>query len=124
MLSVIAWSETYKAAAETKARLGLQVDNQYPETPANREICQQQQNANMAKIGAGIDAIEEALRLRPDYEDAMAYLNLLYRRKADLECANASARAADVRIADEWSDKAMAARKTKVRNMEQQPSAQ
>jgi hypothetical protein len=27
--------------------------------------------------------LEKALTLRPDYDDAMAYLNLLYRKKAD-----------------------------------------
>lgn len=34
-------------------------------------------------IDEGIDSLKKAIDLRPDYDDAMAYLNLLYRRKAD-----------------------------------------
>jgi tetratricopeptide (TPR) repeat protein len=34
-------------------------------------------------IDEGIDALNRALKLRPDYDDAMAYLSLLYRQKAD-----------------------------------------
>ena len=39
------------------------------------------------------------------------YLNLTYRRKADLECPDDAARKADLAKADEWSQKAMGARK-------------
>ena len=42
----------------------------------------------LAKAGPmvddGINALQKALQLRPDYDDAMAYLSLLYRRKADM----------------------------------------
>ncbi len=34
-------------------------------------------------IDEGITDLQKAISLRPDYDDAMAYLNLLYRRKAD-----------------------------------------
>jgi tetratricopeptide (TPR) repeat protein len=34
-------------------------------------------------IDEGIADLQKAIQLRPDYDDAMAYLNLLYRRKAD-----------------------------------------
>jgi len=34
-------------------------------------------------IDEGIDALQKAIQIRSDYDDAMAYLNLLYRRKAD-----------------------------------------
>ena len=41
----------------------------------------------------------------------MSYLNLMYRRKADLDCGNAAAQKADIAQADEWRDKAMGTRK-------------
>ena len=41
----------------------------------------------------------------------MEYLQLTYRRKADLECGNDAARKADLAKADEWTQKAMGARK-------------
>lgn len=34
-------------------------------------------------IDEGIEYLKKALTLKPDYDDAMAYLSLLYRRKAD-----------------------------------------
>ena len=61
-----------------------------------------------AKFGAivdeGVTNLKKAVELRPDYEDAMAYLNLLYRQKADLE-ATPDARASDLKLADELMDK-------------------
>jgi tetratricopeptide (TPR) repeat protein len=35
-------------------------------------------------IDEGITDLQKAISVRPDYDDAMAYLNLLYRRKADM----------------------------------------
>ncbi len=65
--------------------------------------------------------LKKALQLRPDYDDAMAYLNLMYREKGDLECDDPAARAADLKTADEWVDKTMATKKAKA---EKQPGAQ
>jgi hypothetical protein len=35
-------------------------------------------------VDDGISDLKKAIVNRPDYDDAMAYLNLLYRRKADM----------------------------------------
>jgi hypothetical protein len=43
----------------------------------------------------------------------MVYLNLLYRLRADMECGNKEAHAADLKKSNEWADMAMAARKKK-----------
>jgi glycosidase len=43
----------------------------------------------------------------------MAYLNLLYREQADLDCDNPDARKTDLKTADEWVDKTMATKKEK-----------
>jgi hypothetical protein len=51
----------------------------------------------------------------------MAYMNLMYREKADVECDDLAARAADLKTADEWVDKTMATKKAKA---EKQPGAQ
>jgi hypothetical protein len=37
----------------------------------------------------------------------------MYREKADVECDDPAARAADLKTADEWVDKTMAAKKAK-----------
>src|ERR1700675_4643059 len=62
----------------------------------------------LAKYGSlideGISDLQKAITLRPDYDDAMAYLNLLYRRKADT-VESASERASLQKQADDLVDK-------------------
>jgi hypothetical protein len=55
-------------------------------------------------IEEGITDLQKAIQLRPDYDDAMAYLNLLYRRKADM-VENADERASLLKQADDLVDK-------------------
>jgi hypothetical protein len=55
-------------------------------------------------IEEGIEALKHAMSLRPDYDDAMAYLNLLYRRKADT-VADEHSRTEWTRLAGEQVDK-------------------
>jgi tetratricopeptide (TPR) repeat protein len=56
-----------------------------------------------ATIDEGIQALNRALELKPDYDDAMTYLNLLYRRKADT-VDSAAERARLTQMADELLD--------------------
>ena len=51
--------------------------------------------------------------MRQDYDDAMVYVNLLYLRKADMACNDPEARAESKKMSEEWSNKAMDARKRK-----------
>jgi tetratricopeptide (TPR) repeat protein len=55
-------------------------------------------------IQEGIQNLQKAIEIRPDYDDAMAYLNLMYRQKADLE-SDPGARDSDQKLADELVDK-------------------
>src|SRR5215471_2323647 len=55
-------------------------------------------------IDEGIDNLKKAIEVRPDYDDAMAYLNLLYRRKADA-VDSADQRAQLLKEADDLVDK-------------------
>lgn len=55
-------------------------------------------------IDEGITALQKAITLRPDYDDAMAYLNLLYRRKADT-VESADERASLLKQADDLVDR-------------------
>jgi tetratricopeptide (TPR) repeat protein len=57
-----------------------------------------------ALIDEGIAALKKAIQIRPDYDDAMAYLNLLYRRKADT-VESETERAELVKQADDLIDK-------------------
>jgi tetratricopeptide (TPR) repeat protein len=108
-VAVIDWTQTYQPRMEQRAKLGLG-----PNEPLkDKKVCEQLRAANLDKVEEGRQMLEKALQLRPDYDDAMAYLNLMYREQADIECGDAAARAEDLKKADEWVDKTMATKKAK-----------
>jgi len=86
----------------------------------DKKVCAEIKEKNTANVQEGIDNLTKALQLRPDYDDAMAYLNLMYRERADIQCDDPAARSADLKTADEWVDKTMATKKAKA---EKQPTA-
>ncbi|MGA7092100.1 MAG: hypothetical protein WBX12_15600, partial [Candidatus Acidiferrales bacterium] len=55
----------------------------------------------------GMTNLNKAIEIRSDYDDAMAYLNLLLRQKADME-STTEARNADLQQADELVEKVKA----------------
>jgi tetratricopeptide (TPR) repeat protein len=115
-VAVIDWTESYQPRMEERNKIGLK-----PEQPLNdKKVCHMLQEKNSDVIKDGIDMLQQALKLRPDYDDAMAYLNLLYRERADLQCDDPAARAADLKEADRWVDETMATKKAKA---EKQPGA-
>jgi hypothetical protein len=60
-----------------------------------------------------MDSLNKAIQLRPDYDDAMVYLNLLYRERADRECDMPEQAAADTKMANDLSDKVLEVRKVR-----------
>jgi len=90
-----------------------------PEQPLIRFAeCWAVRDANQERVEAGIEMLKKAIELWRDYDDAMAYMNLMCREKADIECANSRANAADLRTADQWVDGTIA---TKKKNDNQRP---
>jgi tetratricopeptide (TPR) repeat protein len=61
-------------------------------------------------VKEGVEVLEKAIQLKPNDFETMAYLNLMYRQKADLE-PDAAAREADLKQAEDWVDKALAVKK-------------
>ena len=116
-VAVIDWTQAYQPRMEERSKLGLK-----PEEPLkDKKVCAMLRDKNSDVIKDGIGMIDRALQLRPDYDDAMAYMNLLYRERADVQCDDPAARAADLKTADQWVDKTMAVKKIKA---EKQPGAQ
>jgi tetratricopeptide (TPR) repeat protein len=115
-VAVIDWTQTYVPRQEERAKLGMKPDESLP--VKDKKVCAQIKEKNTANVQEGIDNLNKALQLRPDYDDAMAYLNLMYRERADIQCDDPAARAADLKTADEWVDKTMATKKAKA---EKQP---
>ncbi len=79
-----------------------------PPLPEKMRVELEQKNS--ALITEAMDALNKAISLKPNYDEAMAYLNLTYRQKADIE-KDPSARAADTKQANDWLAKAMEARR-------------
>src|SRR5258708_5379028 len=85
-IGVIDWTLAFRANGELRAaynrdHVQKQVKDDDPLPPAVRAVY-------IAKFGAlveeGITNLQKSIQVKPDYDDAMAYLNLLYRRKADM----------------------------------------
>ena len=105
-IGVIDWTLAFRANGEMRRdynekNIKKQVKDTDPLPPALR-------TDYLAKYGSlvdeGIADLQKAITLRPDYDDAMAYLNLLYRRKADT-VESASERANYQKQADDLVDK-------------------
>ncbi len=116
-IGVIDWTIAYKNAIPVRQSFGLQ-DNGAP--IKDKKACAALADKNGPFIQEGLDALNKAVQLRPNYDDAMAYINLMYRRKADIECGDEDARKADIAEADQWVQKAMAARKANEEKKNQQ----
>ncbi|MFZ0632199.1 MAG: tetratricopeptide repeat protein [Acidobacteriaceae bacterium] len=109
-IGVIDWTLAYKNAVKALQGAGQQDDGQgNPKMP--KDVCKTVKDENSALVQDGLTYLQQAVSLRPNYDDAMQYLNLLYRRKADTECGDDAARKADLAQAQDWVQKAMGARK-------------
>ncbi|MGC1483506.1 MAG: hypothetical protein WA789_06925 [Candidatus Acidiferrum sp.] len=71
-------------------------------------------------VEEGITDLQKAISLRPDYDDAMAYLSLLYRRKADM-VESADERASLEKQADDLLDKIKEIKQKRLEQQQQTP---
>jgi len=108
-LGVIEWMQAYQPTQELRNELHLKPTDELPAGTA----CARLRASNQDKVEEGISDLGKALQIRPDYDDAMAYMNLLYRLKAEYECDDPAAREADVKTANDWVDRTMETKKKK-----------
>jgi tetratricopeptide (TPR) repeat protein len=105
-IGVIDWTLAFRANGEmrmdyNKKNIKKQVRDDQPLPPAVRGEYATQYGP---LIEEGVNDLQKAISLRPDYDDAMAYLNLLYRRKADM-VESQDERASLLKQADDLVDK-------------------
>ena len=105
-IGVIDWTLGYRAHLEMRGKWRLAHPGKAlkDEDPLPVEIRGDYVKENGQLIDQGITNLRKAIELRPDYDDAMAYLNLLLRRKADA-VVSPEERAALLQQADELIDK-------------------
>jgi len=85
-IGVIDWTLAFRANGEmrmdyNKNNIKKQVRDDDPLPPALRT---EYASKYGPIVDEGIAMLQKAISIKPDYDDAMAYLNLLYRRKADM----------------------------------------
>jgi tetratricopeptide (TPR) repeat protein len=105
-IGVIDWTLAFRGNAElraayNKSNIRKQVRDDDPLPPAVRAVYVEKYGS---LVDEGITDLQKAIQLRSDYDDAMAYLNLLYRRKADM-VESADERASLKKQADDLIDK-------------------
>ena len=123
-MGVIAWTEAYQPRLDARAAYYMQ-----PEEPGplkswcdtNRRLSRRDRRAcnatreELVEVGipvveGGMEHLEKAIELDPDYADAMAYLNLLYREMADL-AETKQEHDEHIAQADHWVDQTLEAKK-------------
>ncbi len=108
-IAVIDWTEVNKS--QTKARQEMRLTES--EMISKPDACAALRTQDQQKVEDGLQRLQKALELQPDYDEAMGWMNLLYRERAEYECDDPEARKADLKAADDWTDKAIAANKAK-----------
>ena len=109
-VGMIDFTEAHENVLKELAAAGATDDGEgNAKAPKKAMLAIQTENAPL--VEEGLQYLNQAVANRANYDDAMAYMNLLYRRKADVDYGNDAARKDDVAKADEWRTKAMGTRK-------------
>jgi len=104
---VLDWALVYPEYLRAKQAAGGKIEEYFiPDANARKSLRDQY----LPRIEDGFRALQIALGLDPQYADAMAYLNLLYRLKAGM-AESAGEAAGLIAKADDWVGKALAAKR-------------
>jgi tetratricopeptide (TPR) repeat protein len=109
-IGVIDYTVAYKNAKDTLSAAG-QTDDGEGNVKAGKKVLQDIKDKNQALVDEGLQFLNQAVQNRANYDDAMVYINLVYRRKADLDYQDPNAVKTDVATAKDWASKALGARK-------------
>ena len=109
-LGVIAWTKALVSDGEARAKLGMKPDD--PGPLKDKKVRLEVAAKNGPIVEEGIRDLDKALQLDREYDDAMAYENLLYRQKADLEDSS-EAYKRDIDKANDYFQKTIDTRKIK-----------
>jgi tetratricopeptide (TPR) repeat protein len=123
-IGVIDWAIAYRGNTEmrqdyNKAHINKQVRDTDPLPPDVRAAYTQKYGA---LVDDGIASLKKAIEINPEYDDAMTYLNLLYRRKADMVESTAE-RDTFTKQADDLLDKVKEIKQKRAEAPEQKPAS-
>lgn len=105
-IGVIDWTLAFRANGEARAAYNKDhVTKQVRDTePLPASLRGDYSSKYGPMVDEGITQLKKSIEIKPDYDDAMAYLNLLYRRKADM-VESSEERSALLKQADDLVDK-------------------
>ena len=109
-VGVIDWMQARQNAQAALTQAGLKDDGE-GNAKAPAAVMESIKTRNAALVEEGLKYLSQAVYSKPGNENAMTYLDLTYRRKADLDWADEAARKADLLKAVEWRQKAIDAHK-------------
>ena len=108
-IGAVNFVEAYNNAVKLLGEDGMKDDGE-GNVKMSKATCAKIKSANTGLVTEAIDHLKQAMSLRKDYDDAMSYTNLMYRRKADTDCGDLVAVKADVAQAVDYSKQEMGAR--------------
>ena len=120
-LGVIVWAKWYPALMTERNKLGMKPDD--PGPIKDKKVREELKAKYWAMIEDGIKNLEKALQIDPEYDEAMAYLNLLHRERADLADSPEQYKR-DIDTAENWFQKTVATKKAKAEKAAKAPAAQ
>ena len=109
-VGVIDWTKAHQNKLNALQAAGLNDDGKGNEK-APKQVMEPLAQQNAPLVDEGLKYLNQAVSDRPNFDDAMQYLNLIYRNKADVDYGNAAAVAQDLAMAEDWTHKAMDMRK-------------
>jgi tetratricopeptide (TPR) repeat protein len=109
-VGVIDWTQAHLNALRELVPAGVTDDGE-GNVKAPKKVMEGLKQENAPLVDEGLQYLNQAMANRANYDDAMSYMNLIYRRKADVDFGDADAVKADVAAAKDWSSKAMGTRK-------------
>jgi tetratricopeptide (TPR) repeat protein len=113
-IGVIDWAQAFAKQMGLRKELNL-LNPKDPTKPDLLPSLPAESRDELAKengplVDEGIKALEKSLQIKPNDSDAMAYYSLMLRLKSDLE-PDTQTRMADLRLAEDWVQKAVGTRK-------------
>lgn len=109
-LGVIAWADVYPKIQTARAEAHMKPDD--PGPIKDEKVRKELQDKYGKALDDGMNYLQKAIDIDKENDDAMTYLNLLLRKKADLE-DNADAAKADIAKAEDWANKSLDIKKVK-----------
>jgi tetratricopeptide (TPR) repeat protein len=113
-IGTIDWTLAFKNANQLRKDRNLLTPkdpkdpNSLPPLPA--KDVEELIKTNGPLVDEGLKDLMKAIELKPNDFDTMSYINLMYRQKSELE-TDPDAREADLKTANEWTEKALNVRK-------------